>query len=311
MFTVTFHVMDAIFPNLSLIPVIDQCGIEERAKRFTARSLKGEVKLAALKLAVSMLDVTTLEGADTAGKVKQMCVQAARPGEVALEVGHAAAVCVYPSMVSVARESIDQLGVTVKVASVATAFPSGQAPLHLRLEDVRYAVEQGADEVDMVISRGMFLAGQYEEVFDEIVKIKDACGDAHLKVIIETGELKTFDNIRMASELAMHAGADFIKTSTGKVGENATLANTLVMLYAIKDYYEKSGRKVGMKPAGGISKAKLALQYLVMVREVLGSEWLSADLFRFGASSLTVDLMMQIKKQVSGRYQSACYFSKS
>ena len=302
--------MMSSLPDLSQIPPVDQRGVEERAARIQTRSLKGEGKLAALRLAVSMLDITTLEGADSPGKVRQMCMNAMRPDVRAPEIGPAAAVCVYPSMVGVARKLIDAHSSPVKVASVATAFPSGQAPLALRIEDTKFAVEAGADEIDMVISRGKFLSGKFEEVFEEIVQIKEACGDAHLKVILETGELQTFDNIRIASELAMAAGADFIKTSTGKVGVNATLPNTLVMLQAIRDYHRRTGRMVGMKPAGGISKAKLALQYLIMLREVLGKEWLSSKWFRFGASSLTTDLLMQLRKQATGSYQSNCYFSK-
>ncbi len=302
--------MNFQMPDISLVPLVDQRGVEERAARVQTRSLKGDVKLAALKLAVSMLDITTLEGADSAGKVKQMCVNAIQPMAGRPDVGSAAAVCVYPSLVAEARKLIDSYEADVKVASVATAFPSGQSPLSLRLAEVKYAVDEGADEVDMVISRGKFLAGHYEEVFDEIVQVKAACGAVHLKVILETGELKTYDNVRKASELAMHAGADFIKTSTGKTGSNATMPVTLVMLYAIRDYHTSTGRMVGMKPAGGISKAKLAIQYLLMVREILGSAWLSSEWFRFGASSLTTDLLMQIEKQTTGAYQSACYFSK-
>lgn len=302
--------MNFQMPDISLIPLVDQRGVEERAARVQTRSLKGDVKLAALKLAVSMLDITTLEGADSAGKVKQMCVNAIQPMAGRPDVGSAAAVCVYPSLVAEARKLIDSYEADVKVASVATAFPSGQSPLSLRLAEVKYAVDEGADEIDMVISRGKFLAGHYEEVFDEIVQVKEVCGEAHLKVILETGELKTYDNVRKASELAMHAGADFIKTSTGKTGSNATMPVTLVMLYAIRDYHISTGRMVGMKPAGGISKAKLAIQYLLMVREILGSAWLSSEWFRFGASSLTTDLLMQIEKQTTGAYQSACYFSK-
>ena len=302
--------MNFQMPDISLVPLVDQRGVEERAARVQTRSLKGDVKLAALKLAVSMLDITTLEGADSAGKVKQMCVNAIQPMAGRPDVGSAAAVCVYPSLVAEARKLIDSYEADVKVASVATAFPSGQSPLSLRLAEVKYAVDEGADEVDMVISRGKFLAGHYEEVFDEIVQVKEVCGEAHLKVILETGELKTYDNVRKASELAMHAGADFIKTSTGKTGSNATMPVTLVMLYAIRDYHTSTGRMVGMKPAGGISKAKLAIQYLLMVREILGSAWLSSEWFRFGASSLTTDLLMQIEKQTTGAYQSACYFSK-
>lgn len=218
-----------------------------------------------------------------------------------------AAVCVYPNMVSVAKKALK--GSKVKVASVATAFPSGMAQLQVKLDDTRYAVDQGADEIDMVISRGEFLKGNYSFIFDEIAAIKEACGDAHLKVILETGELETLENVRKASDIAMHAGADFIKTSTGKVSPAATQPVTLVMLEAIRDYYHVTGKMVGMKPAGGIRKAKEALQYLVLVKETLGSAWLTPDWFRFGASSLTNDLLMQIVKQRTGVYQSIHYFS--
>jgi deoxyribose-phosphate aldolase len=221
---------------------------------------------------------------------------------------HVAAVCVYPTMVGVAREALE--GRDINIASVATAFPSGQAPLSVKLEDTRMAVDAGANEIDMVISRGEFLSGQYGHVFDEIVAIKEACGDAHLKVILETGELGTLDRVRRASVLAMHAGADFIKTSTGKIQPAATMQVTLVMLQAIRDYYYETGRMVGMKPAGGISSAKLAIHYLVMLRETLGNAWMTPEWFRFGASSLANDVLMQLQKQATGVYQSADYFSK-
>lgn len=296
------------FPDRRATPAIDQVGVEERAARLSSRSLKKETKLSALHLAVSMLDVTTLEGADSVGKVRQMCRKALQPLPGNNRVGPAAAVCVYPRMVKVAAQAVEGSG--VKVASVATAFPSGQMRLKERLAEVRYAVGEGADEIDMVISRGQFLQGEYRAIFDEIAKCKEACGKAHLKVILETGELATYDQVRWASEIAMAAGADFIKTSTGKVSSAATLPVTLVMLQAIEDFYQTTGRMVGMKPAGGISNAKLALQYLVMVREVLGEKWLNNEWFRFGASSLTNDLLMQIRKQETGCYQSADYFSK-
>ncbi|MGE9268090.1 MAG: deoxyribose-phosphate aldolase [Verrucomicrobiales bacterium] len=299
---------EVTFPDLTSLPAIDQVGVEERAARFCARSLKKDVKLAALKLAVTMLDVTTLEGADSVGKVRQMCRKAMNPLPGQPEIGPAAAVCVYPSLVAVAAKEVAGSG--VKVASVATAFPSGQSRLQERLEEVKFAVAEGADEIDMVISRGKFLAGEYEAVFDEIAACKEACGEAHLKVILETGELTGYEQVRVASEIAMAAGADFIKTSTGKVQPAATLPVTLVMLQAIADYYERTGRMVGMKPAGGISQAKLALQYLVMVREVLGAAWLTPERFRFGASSLTNDLLRQIEKQRTGFYQGSEYFSK-
>ncbi|MGB0327883.1 MAG: deoxyribose-phosphate aldolase [Akkermansiaceae bacterium] len=296
------------FPARRHSPIIDEVGVEERAARFCARSLKKETKLSALRLAVTMLDVTTLEGADTVGKVSQMCQKAMRPMPEDPTIGPAAAVCVYPRMVKVATKAVEKS--SVQVAAVATQFPSGQMRLKERLAEVRYAVGEGADEIDMVISRGQFLQGEYRAIYDEIVACKEACGEAHLKVILETGELITYDNVRYASDLAMAAGADFIKTSTGKVPIAATLPVTLVMLQAIDDFYEQTGRMVGMKPAGGISNAKLALQYLVMVREVLGPKWLSNKWFRFGASSLTNDLLMQIRKQENGCYQASDDFTK-
>ena len=301
--------VDALpFPARRESPAIDQIGVEERALRFCARSLKKETKMSALKLAVTMLDVTTLEGADSVGKVRQMCVKAMQPLPGDPSVGPAAAVCVYPRMVKVAAKAVE--GSSVNVAAVATQFPSGQMRLKERLAEVRYAVGEGADEIDMVISRGQFLQGEYRAIYDEVAAVKEACGTAHLKVILETGELSTYDNVRYASDLAMAAGADFIKTSTGKVQPAATLPVTLVMLQAIEDFYERTGRMVGMKPAGGISNAKLALQYLVMVKEVLGEKWLTNKWFRFGASSLTNDLLMQIRKQETGRYQSGDYFTQ-
>lgn len=255
-----------------------------------------------------MMDLTTLEAKDTAGKVQQLCAKAIRPHEAMPELPSAAAVCVYPNLVRVAKKALE--GSTVKVAAVATAFPSGMSNKKFKLEETRYAVGQGADEIDMVISRGHFLAGDYNYVFDEIAAVKEACGDAHLKVILETGELSTLDNVRKASELAILAGGDFIKTSTGKIQPAATLPVTLVMLETIRDYYYQTGKMIGMKPAGGIATAKLALQYLVMVRETLGEAWLTPDYFRFGASSLANDLLMQIVKQLTGVYQSVDYFSK-
>ncbi|NNC90617.1 MAG: deoxyribose-phosphate aldolase [Akkermansiaceae bacterium] len=301
-------VESAHFPDLKAVPHVDQVGVEERAQRFQKRSIKGPTKLSALKLAVTMLDITTLEGRDSQGKVRQMCAKAIHPLPEDPSVGPAAAVCVYPRLVRVAREAVGDSG--VKVASVATAFPSGQSRLKERLAEISFAVGEGAGEIDMVISRGKFLRGEFRLIFDEIARCKEACGAAHLKVILETGELTTYDNVRRASELAMAAGADFIKTSTGKVSPAATLPVTLVMLEAIRDFHERTGRKVGMKPAGGISNAKLAIQYLVMLKETLGPDWLSNERFRFGASSLTNDLLMQIRKQQTGRYQSADYFTK-
>jgi deoxyribose-phosphate aldolase len=295
-------------PALDHVPRVDEVGVEERVARFCSRSIKKESKVQGLKLALSMIDLTTLEGQDTRGKVTQLCQKAIHVHDSRPGLPHVAAVCVYPTMVAVARRALS--GHDIKVASVATAFPSGMAPLSVKLEETRIAVQEGADEVDMVISRGAFLEGRYQHVFDEIVAIKEACGPAHLKVILETGELGTLDRVRRASVLAMHAGADFIKTSTGKVQPAATLPVTFVMLQAIRDYYHATGRRVGMKPAGGIAKAKLALQYLVMLRETLGEDWLTPERFRFGASSLVNDILMQLEKQATGVYQSADYFSR-
>jgi deoxyribose-phosphate aldolase len=295
------------FPDLSKSPSIDQVGIEERVARFNTRSIKKEAKVKGLKLILNMIDLTTLEGKDTEGKVKQMCYKAMHLHDVLPGLPTVAAVCVYPTMVGTAKRALKDSG--VKVASVATAFPSGQSTLEVKLLDTRYAVDEGADEVDMVISRGEFLKGNYQFVFDEIATIKEACGKARLKVIFETGELSTLDNVRRISEIAMHAGADFIKTSTGKISPAATMPVTLVMLEAIRDYYFATGRMVGMKPAGGISTAKSGLQYLVMLRETLGADWLSNEWFRFGASSLANDVLMQLVKEKTGVYQSKEYFS--
>ena len=295
-------------PDLSKVPSIDEVGVNERVARFQTRSIKSASKIEALKLVLSMIDLTTLEGQDTPGKVQQLCQKAIHLHDAMPGLPHVAAVCVYPTMVAVAREALGDLD--INVASVATAFPSGQAPLSVKLDDTRMAVGDGANEIDMVISRGEFLAGNYGMVFDEILAVKEACGEAHLKVILETGELGTLDRVRRASELAMHAGADFIKTSTGKIQPAATMQVTLVMLQAIRDYYYETGRMVGMKPAGGISTAKLAVHYLVMLRETLGSAWMTPEWFRFGASSLANDVLMQLQKQATGVYQSADYFSK-
>jgi deoxyribose-phosphate aldolase len=295
-------------PDLSRVPTVDEVGVNERVARFQSRSIKKASKIEALKLILSMIDLTTLEGQDTPGKVRQLCQKAIHLHDAVPGLPHVAAVCVYPTMVGVAREALE--GHDINIASVATAFPSGQAPLNVKLEDTRIAVDHGANEIDMVISRGAFLAGDYGFVFDEIATIKEACGDAHLKVILETGELGTLDRVRRASVLAMHAGADFIKTSTGKIQPAATMQVTLVMLQAIRDYFYETGRMVGMKPAGGISTAKLAVHYLVMLRETLGNAWMTPEWFRFGASSLANDVLMQIVKQATGVYQSADYFSK-
>ena len=294
--------------TLTQSPSIDQVGIEEKISRFSKRSIKKESKLAALKLAMSMMDLTTLEAKDTPGKVKQLCTKAMFPHSALEGIPSVAAVCVYANLVRVAKEALK--GSKVKVAAVATAFPSGMSSRKVKLEETKWAVNEGADEIDMVISRGHFLSGEYNFVFDEIAAVKEACGQAHLKVILETGELSTLDNVRKASDIAMYAGADFIKTSTGKIQPAATLPVTLVMLVAIRDYYYETGIKIGMKPAGGIATAKLAIQYLVVLRETLGNDWLTPDLFRFGASSLANDLLMQIVKQQTGVYQSIDYFSK-
>lgn len=295
------------FPDLSLIPKIDKVGVEERVARFQTRSIKGETKKTGLKMILNMIDLTTLEGKDTPSKVKQMCYKAIHLHDYFPGLPTVAAVCVYPSMVEIAKKEVEGSG--VKVASVSTAFPSGQAPMEVKLLDTKFAIDHGADEIDMVISRGKFLSGEYNFVFDEIAAIKEVCGKARLKVILETGELSTLDNVRKASEIAMYAGADFIKTSTGKIQPAATMQVTYTMLQAIKDYYNKTGIMVGMKPAGGISTSKLALHYLVMVKETLGNDWLNNEFFRFGASSLANDVLMQVMKTETGIYQSSDYFS--
>jgi len=294
-------------PRLPRIGSVDQVAVEERAATLGKRSIKREAKLWALDLAIRTIDLTTLEGADTPGKVAALCSKAMRPDPVDPSIPSVAAVCVYPNLVSVAVERLRSSG--VKVASVATAFPSGQAPLDVKLAEVRDVVEMGADEVDMVIDRGAFLSGRYAKVYDEIVRVKEASGDAHLKVILETGELGTYDNVRRASLLAMAAGADFIKTSTGKLPSAATLPVALVMLEAIRDVFEETGRMVGMKPAGGIRNAKHAVQHLVLVHETLGPDWLTPDLYRLGASSLLNDVLLQIRKEKTGAYQSPDYFT--
>ncbi len=286
---------------------VDQVMAGERATAFTRRSIKGAAKLAGLKMVVSMMDLTTLEGKDTPGKVAYLCRKAIQPLDPGFGVPSCAAVCVYPNLVRPAKLFLR--GSNVKVAAVATAFPSGQMPLRVKLADTRMALREGADEIDMVIDRGAFLAGEHARVADEIASVKSVCGDTHLKVILETGELETYDNIRIASDLAMRAGADFIKTSTGKVSPAATLPVTLVMLEAIRDHFYETGIRIGMKPAGGIRTAKESLAYLVMLKETLGDDWLTPDLFRFGASSLANDVLMQIAKLAGGNYQGADYFS--
>ncbi|OQW48908.1 MAG: 2-deoxyribose-5-phosphate aldolase [Proteobacteria bacterium SG_bin7] len=292
-------------------PRVDEVGASERANFFTKRSIKKESKLKLLYLALEMVDLTTLEGSDTVGKVNQMCAKAIHPAPPMLfsemskapnfrDLPSVAAVCVYPSMVATALKALR--GTKIQIASVATSFPSGQVPLNTKLLDVKVAVDAGATEIDMVINRGAFLSGNYQQVFDEIAATKEACGKAHLKVILETGELGTLDKVRLASDIAISAGGDFIKTSTGKVQPAATLPVTLVMLQAIADHHNKTGIKIGMKPAGGIRTAKQALQYLSMLHETLGSAWMTPDLFRFGASVLLNDLLKQIYKEYTGRY---------
>lgn len=290
---------------------IDMVNTNERAASFTKRSIKNQSKMDALYLAIQMTDLTTLEGMDTPGKVKQLCAKGIHPVPQHLlekvskkfdfrPIPSVAAICVYPSMVPHAVEAL--AGTDINIASVATAFPSGQLDQRMKIKEVEKCVKDGATEIDMVIDRGAFHQGRYQKVFDEIVAVKEACGDAHLKVILETGELNTYDNVRLASWMAMEAGADFIKTSTGKVSPAATMPVTLVMLQAIQDYYVETGKKIGMKPAGGIRTAKQAIHYLCMVNEVLGTDWLSPDMFRFGASTLLNDLVKQIFKQQSGQY---------
>ncbi len=290
-------------------PPVDQVGITERAKRFTTRSLKTDCKSDGLRMILSMIDLTTLEGADTPRKVRQLCYKAEHLHDSIPDLPSTAAVCVYPTLVKVAKDALSESS-TVKIASVATAFPAGQGHLDHKLEETRRAVEDGADEIDMVISRGKFLSGDYAYVSDEIAQVKEACQGARLKVILETGELGTLDAVRRASDIAIRSGADFIKTSTGKISPAATLPITLVMLLAIRDHYFATGEMIGMKPAGGISKSKLALQYLLMVKETLGDAWLDNEWFRFGASSLANDVLMQVAKQEEGVYQAAQYFSK-
>jgi deoxyribose-phosphate aldolase len=286
---------------------VDAVALEARAAELAKRSIKRESKVFALDLAIRMMDLTTLEGADTPGKVRALCTKARYPDPGDSSVPHVAAVCIYPSLVPVARRAL--AGSAVKVASVATAFPSGQAPLDVKLADVRAAVEAGADEIDMVIDRGAFLSGRIGHVYEEVVAVKDACGKAHLKVILETGELGTYDAVRKASLVAIAGGADFIKTSTGKVSPPATLPVTLCMLEVIRDVHDETGLVIGMKPAGGIRTAKQAIQYLCVVHETLGPDWLTPDLFRFGASSLLNDVLLQLRKQRTGVYRSPDEFT--
>jgi deoxyribose-phosphate aldolase len=289
------------------LPGVDQVGAEQRAAMLGTRSIKTTAKAWAIDLAIRMVDLTTLEGADTPGKVRALSAKAVRPDPADPSCPPVAAVCVYPAMVPVAAPVL--AGTGVHLASVATAFPSGQSALDVKIADAKGAVAAGADEIDMVINRGAFLAGRYGEVYDEIVAVKAACGDAHLKVILETGELATYDSVRRASWLAMLAGADFIKTSTGKVGVNATLPVTLVMLEAVRDFRDATGRQVGVKPAGGIRTTKDAVKYLVTVNETAGEDWLHPDWFRFGASTLLNDLLMQRTKLRTGVYSGPDYFT--
>ncbi len=292
---------------LGRVMPVDAVGVQERVTSLTRRSIKKASKVWALELAIRMMDLTTLEGKDTPGKVRAVCAKGMRPLPGDPSIPSVAAICVYPRMVADAKEAL--AGSTVKVASVATAFPSGQSFLEVKLLETRLAVEAGADEIDMVIDRGAFHAGDYMTVFEEIVAVKQACGAAHLKVILETGELGTLDNVRRAAVLAMTAGADFIKTSTGKITPAATLPVTLVMLEAIRDFEKVTGKVIGMKPAGGIRTSKEAIAYLVVLYETLGPRWMTPHLFRFGASSLLNDVLMQLVKERIGVYQNPDHFT--
>ncbi len=288
------------------LPGVDQVGAEARAASLGTRSIKTTAKQWALDLAIRMVDLTTLEGMDTPGKVRALCSKARRPDPADPSCPHTAAVCVYGDMVAIAKNALR--GSSVKVAAVATAFPSGRASRTVRLTDTAEAAAAGADEIDMVIDRGAFLAGRYLEVFEDIAAVRAACGEAHLKVIFETGELQTYDNVRRASWLAMLAGAHFIKTSTGKIQPAATLPVTLVMVEAVRDFRLATGHQVGVKPAGGIRSSKDAIKYLVMVNEIAGPDWLTPEWFRFGASTLLNDLLMQRTKMATGRYSGSDYF---
>jgi len=300
--------MSSLSHTIMQSPPVDEISVIDRISRLGKRSIKKDTKRAWLTLAITMMDLTTLEGRDSDGKVIQLCQKAIVPATDHPEIPSVAAVCVYPPFVKLAKQTLAHSN--VKVASVATSFPSGHAPLNEKLDEVRRCVDDGADEIDMVISRGAFLKGEYAFVSDEISQVKEACGDAHLKVILETGELGTLDTIRRASDIAIYAGADFIKTSTGKIQPAATLPVTLVMLEAIRDHYYRTGKKIGMKPAGGIRDSKMALQYIVVLAETLGDDWLTPDLFRFGASSLLNDVLMQlVKMDDNGWYQGQDYFT--
>src|SRR6476646_10095333 len=294
-------------PRLPRIGSVDAVALEERAASLAKRSIKKDAKLWALELAIRTTDLTTLEGSDTPGKAAALASKAIRPDPSDPTIPSVAAVCVFPNLVPAVRARVQGTG--VKVAAVATGFPSGQYPTQIKVADVRSAVELGADEIDMVIDRGAFLSGRYAKVYDEVVQVKEACGAAHLKVILETGELGTYDNVRRATLLAIAGGADFVKTSTGKISPAATLPVTLCMLEVVRDVQDETGRRIGVKAAGGIRNAKQAIQYLVLVHETLGPDWLTPDLFRLGASSLLNDVLMQIRKQKTGRYQSPDYFT--
>ena len=294
-------------PRLPRIGSVDAVALEERAASLAKRSIKRDAKVFALELAIRTTDLTTLEGADTPGKVAALCSKALRPDPTDPSIPACAAICVYPNLVPTARDRLEGSG--VRVAAVATGFPSGQYPTPIKVADVRSAVELGADEIDMVIDRGAFLSGRYAKVYDEVVRVKEACGEAHLKVILETGELGTYDNVRRATLLAIAGGADFVKTSTGKIAPAATLPVALCMLEAVRDVYAETGRRVGFKAAGGIRQAKQAVQHLVLVHETLGPDWLTPELYRLGASSLLNDILMQLRKEKTGAYQSPDYFT--
>lgn len=285
---------------------VDAVMLEARAGSLAKRSIKTTAKVAGIRLAIGCMDLTTLEGKDSEGRIRSLCAKALHPAPHLPDVPSVAAVCVYPNLVPAAKEALR--GSSVKVASVATAFPSGQSSMEVKLADTAAAIAAGADEIDMVIDRGAFLSGRYRAVYDEIVAIKSACGPVHLKVILETGELGSYDAIRRASDLALEAGADFIKTSTGKVGTNATFPVAVTMCEAIRDYARRTGRRAGLKVAGGVRNTKQAMTYLVIIKETLGESWLTPDLFRIGASSLLDDLLMQYEKQLTGNYAGRDYF---
>ncbi|MCA8965534.1 MAG: deoxyribose-phosphate aldolase [Planctomycetes bacterium] len=299
--------MPSLHPTEFRVPPVDAVALETRAAQLATRSLKKAAKVQGLKLAIAMMDLTTLEGADSPGKVQQLCGKARRPFPARDDVPSCAAVCVYPDLVAIAVDALAGSG--VQVASVATGFPAGRTDRQTKLREVELAVAAGATEIDMVIDRGAFLAGRYGDVYDEICAVKEACGDAHLKVILETGELQAYDNIRRACRIAMLAGGDFVKTSTGKVSPASTLPVVLLMLEAVRDHFLATGRMVGVKAAGGIRTAKDALKYLVLVNETCGDAWLSPQWFRFGASSLLNDVLMQLEKERTGRYQRPTDFS--